>query len=172
MGPPDGDVARTRGAELFEVQATLVEVPIRGEALPHPAGGIGLVLVDAEDTRAELDDASGGDVTPELRARVIAGEPRGLAGTRRAEAEMGGEVDITNGDEAPADDGDGVELTRAAAQALVVDSQRVDGRVVAQERFSPPDVDLGGTGSQADREGAGVVFKRRDLTEPVCFGII
>ena len=173
LSSPDGDVTRTRGAELFEVQATLIEVPIRGEALPRSAGGIGLVLVDAEETRAELDDASGGDVAVELRGRVITREPEGFARTRRAEAEMGVDGEVTVGDQAAARDGEGIELARSAAQALV-GPQGVDGGVIPQERVSRGDGNLGGDGVEADREGAAGhgVFEDRHGTETVQCGVI
>ena len=117
---PDGDATGTSRPKLIEVQAALVEGPIGGQARPRPAGRVGLVLENFQNTRAELDDLSGGNIAVELVRLVVRRVNIRIARAGGAELKVRPDVGVTPQNKAthvtriPRGrflQGDGIELT-------------------------------------------------------------
>ena len=151
LGAPDRDITRTGSAKLTEIQAALVETPVGREAVARAACGGGLVLVNFRLTRAEQDDASGGDVAVDVSDLALVDVDVRFGRTGRAELEVGVDRIARFDDEAAADDGDGVILAGAAGDVFF-DTQSIDDRVVLEDRGGRVDPDLIGGGGQSGRE--------------------
>ena len=152
LGAPDGDITRAGGTELTEIQATLVEAPVRREAVARAARGSGLVFVQVRETRAEHDDASGGEVTVDAGGHALMDVDSRFRRTGRAELEVGVDRAVPLHDEATADDGGGIVLAGAAGD-IAIRTQGIDDWIILQ-RHGGRDVDLVGGGGQAGRERA------------------
>ena len=152
LGAPDGDITRTGGTELTEIQATLVEAPVRREAVARAARGSGLVFVQVRETRAEHDDTPSADVTVDAGGHALMHVDSRFRVASRAELEVSVDRAVPLHDEATADDGGGIVLAGAAGD-IAIRTQGIDDWIILQ-RHGGRDVDLIGGGGQAGRERA------------------